>query len=1164
MKKTLLTGLLGRQTRSDLVLSLSLSVIAIFFVISGLLSYDRIKTLNDDFAQVQQTHEVILNLNELLSTVKDAETGQRGYVLTGDETYLEPYNAAITHLDEETLKVRTLIGSEPEQQVRLQRMREIINAKVTELNSTIVARRDKGFAASLAIVQNNSGKSYMDQIRSQVANMQAVETQRREQRVAEAKTAYDIAVWSVIVAAAIGVVLSLVITLILVRVAAARRHQEWLQAGQVGISSIMMGEQRLDQLGRNVLSYLADYVHAQSAAFYTRDGNLFKRAATYGVPAESDVPAQFALHEGLLGQAAASGSPVVLRDAPESHLTVGASLGQWRPRHVLIVPTKSDGVVDAVLELGFVHTLGDDSREMIAGVAESVNTAVRSANFRASLQSLLEETQRQSEELQSQSEELRVNNEELEEQSRALKESHGRLEQQQAELETTNTQLEEQAKILEGQRDELGKTKTEIERKAAELEQASRYKSDFLANMSHELRTPLNSSLILAKLLSDNPEGNLSEEQVKFARTILSSGNDLLVLINDILDLSKIEAGQMDIRSENVPLSRLLGDMARTFEPMAKQKGLDLITTLDPALKPAMETDRQRLEQVLKNLMSNALKFTETGSVTLNITRAPGDRIAFAVTDTGIGISKENQRAVFEAFRQADGTISRRYGGTGLGLSISRELSRLLGGEITLTSAPGKGSTFTLTVPVIYDPANVAPRQEPLAAPLSPVTTPTLAPPSVFSPPPMAERKPAGRKAETAPPPPTFRLIADDRENLSGGDKVILVVEDDAAFAEILFDLAHEQGFKALVAANAEDALIVTRQYMPSAVVLDVGLPDHSGLSVLDQIKRDPRTRHIPVHVVSGNDYTHAALSMGAAGYMLKPVKREELVEAFESLEVRLSQRVRRVLIVEDDPVQADSVAQLLKSQDIQTVAVGTAAETLDHLKEQTFDCMVLDLTLPDASGYQLLETLSKEEAYSFPPVIVYTGRDLSYDDEQKLRRYSKSIIIKGAKSPERLLDEVTLFLHQVVSELSPEQQTLLKKAKSRDSMLEGRRILVVEDDVRNVYAVTNIFEPLGAIVQIARNGKEALTALESSKTAPDKAIDLVLMDVMMPEMDGLTATRELRKQPEWKKLPVIMLTAKAMKDDQEKCLDAGANDYMAKPLDVEKLVSLVRVWMPR
>ncbi len=1163
MKKNLLSGLMGRQTRADLIVSLLLSLIAVFFVISGIVSWYNIRTVYNDIQSVQSTHQVLLSLQDILSTMKDAETGQRGYLLTGDDTYLEPYTLASAKLEQDEAQIEELSASVRPLQVRVVPLRTHIRAKMDELGETIALRRNTGFDAALAVVKTNRGKADMDAIRALVGDMQTSEEAVRVQRVTEMDQAYAAAIAATLATAAIGIIISIVITLVVSRASAQRRKQEWLQAGQLGISSVMLGEQRLDQLGRSALGFLADYCHAQSGAFYTRDGNLFKRTATYGVPGENDVPAQFALNEGLLGQAAATSSPMVLRDAPQSHLVAGAALGAWRPRHVLIVPTQSDGMVDAVIELGFVHALEADVPELVGQLAESINTAVRSANYRASLQNLLEETQRQSEELQSQSEELRVNNEELEEQSRALKESHGRLEQQQAELETTNTQLEDQARILEGQKEELNKTKVEIERKAAELEQASRYKSDFLANMSHELRTPLNSSLILAKLLSDNPDGNLSDEQVKFARTILSSGNDLLVLINDILDLSKIEAGHMDVRPESVPLSRLISDMARTFEPMARQKALQFVTTLDPELSPAMETDRQRLEQVLKNLLSNAIKFTETGSVTLNIARAPGGRIAFAVTDTGIGISKDNQQTVFDAFRQADGTISRRYGGTGLGLSISRELARLLGGEITLASTPAKGSTFTLLMPLVYDAAAVAPRQVPLAAA-----------------PAAAERKPAQRNAapslyaapqtapQTAAPAPapaaTFRLIADDRETLSGDTRVILVVEDDAAFAGILYDLAHELGFKALVAANAEDALIVTRQYMPSAVVLDVGLPDHSGLSVLDQIKRDPRTRHIPVHVVSGNDYTHAALSLGAAGYMLKPVRREELVEAFKSLETRLAQRMRRVLIVEDDPVQADSVAQLLKSHDIQTVAVGTAAETLDHLRETTFDCMVLDLTLPDASGYQLLETLSREEAYSFPPVIVYTGRDLSYDDEQKLRRYSKSIIIKGAKSPERLLDEVTLFLHQVVSELSPEQQTLLKKAKSRDSMLEGRRILIVEDDVRNVYAVTNIFEPLGAIVQIARNGKEALTALEASKSGPDAAIDLVLMDVMMPEMDGLTATRELRKAPEWKKLPVIMLTAKAMKDDQEKCLEAGANDYMAKPLDVEKLVSLVRVWMPR
>jgi CheY-like chemotaxis protein len=595
---------------------------------------------------------------------------------------------------------------------------------------------------------------------------------------------------------------------------------------------------------------------------------------------------------------------------------------------------------------------------------------------------------------------------------------------------------------------------------------------------------------------------------------------------------------------------------------MAQQKGLKLVTQIDDGLPGFIETDRMRLEQVLKNLLSNALKLTDTGSVELKLTALDAERIRLAVTDTGIGISREHQQAIFEAFRQADGTINRRYGGTGLGLSISRELARLLGGRIRLDSTPGKGSTFAIEIPLAYDPEAVAaPQILPVASPEPQTDAKTSAAT------PGKAKKASSSKALAGK---AAARLYDDRDALSPTKRTLLIVEDDETFARILCDLSREQGFQCVVATTAEAALDAIEPYQPDAVLLDIGLPDHSGLSVLDRLKRDVRTRHIPVHVVSGNDYQHTALSLGAAGYMLKPVKREELIGAFQQLETRLTRSVGRILIVEDDDVQRESVARLLKTGDVETVAVGTAAECLDLLKSQTFDCMVLDLNLPDATGYSLLETLSQEDAYSFPPVIVYTGRDLSADDETRLRRYSNSIIIKGAKSPERLLDEVTLFLHQVVSELSSEQQSLLKKARNRDAMLEGRRILVVEDDVRNVYAVTNIFEPLGAVVEIARNGKEALEALEKANGGlkkgerRDASIDLVLMDVMMPEMDGMTATREIRKRKEWARLPVIMLTAKAMKDDQERCLEAGANDYMAKPLDVEKLISLVRVWMPR
>uniref|UniRef100_UPI0008466939 response regulator n=1 Tax=Sphingobium yanoikuyae TaxID=13690 RepID=UPI0008466939 len=752
--------------------------------------------------------------------------------------------------------------------------------------------------------------------------------------------------------------------------------------------------------------------------------------------------------------------------------------------------------------------------------------------------------QRQAGELQAQSEELRVSNEELEEQGTALKESQARLELQQVELEQTNSQLEEQTQTLEAQRDELERAGAALQLKARELEQASQYKSDFLANMSHELRTPLNSLLILSKLLGDNADGNLSADQIKFARTIESSGNDLLTLINDILDLSKIEAGHVEIQPAPVPLDRMTGDLQKVFQPIANERGLTLQIDLPGDLPRTIETDRLRLEQILKNLLSNALKFTERGSVRLAVSRVGDDKLALAVTDTGIGISPEQQANIFEAFHQADGTISRKYGGTGLGLSISRELARLLGGSIMLESKVGEGSQFIVTIPLAYDPALVPARKN---APASAAETVA----------------PAATSSDPSPRVSPW-TIEDDRGALAEGKRVLLIIEDDEVFASVVCDLSREMGFQCIVAATGQEALDLAREFRPSAVILDLGLPDQSGLTVLDRLKHDDETRHIPIHVISAADHSQTALALGAVGYLLKPAKREQLAEVLEGLQAKLASRMRRILIVEDDEVQRDAVAKLLRTQDVETVGVGTAGECLEQLRQQTYDCMVLDLSLPDASGFSLLETLSKDGDHSFPPVIVYTGRDLSADEEQRLRRYSNSIIIKGAKSPERLLDEVSLFLHQVVSELPPEQRKMIEKARHRDAALEGRRILIVEDDVRNVYSLTSVLEPRGALTQIARNGQEALDALEAVGDDPARTIDLVLMDVMMPVMDGLTATSRIRNDARWSRLPIVMLTAKAMPDDQKKCLAAGANDYMAKPIDVDKLLSLVRVWMPR
>ncbi len=673
--------------------------------------------------------------------------------------------------------------------------------------------------------------------------------------------------------------------------------------------------------------------------------------------------------------------------------------------------------------------------------------------------------------------------------------------------------------------------------RAAEAERANRYKSEFLANMSHELRTPLNSALILAKLLADNKSGNLTEEQVQFAGTIQSAGRDLLVLISDVLDLSKIEAGRLDVHVQRFALERLVGSLSRTFDPIARDRGLSLSIGVDEGVPASMESDPQRLEQVLSNLLSNALKFTQAGGVSLRIS-ARGSTVVFTVRDTGIGIAKEDQAWIFDAFRQVDAGSSRKYTGTGLGLSIASDLAHLLGGRITVDSEPGRGSAFTLELP--------------LEAPTAPSNRKVSARANRGS-----GRDPLRASSGVAPAPPP--AVADDRNSLDRSRLVLLVVEDDAPFAQILCDAAHELGFQCLVAHDGETGFALAADRAPSAIVLDIRLPDHSGLSVLDRLKRNPATRHIPVHVISIEDHAQAALEMGAVGFLRKPAEREPLIEALRALEARFTRRVRRLLIVDDDATEREGLGRLLGGDRVEIVGVSSVDEALEELRRGTFDCVVTDLGLQGPTGFELLERMAADEQYAFPPVIVYTGSSLSVEEEQRLRRYSSSIIVKGARSPERLLDEVTLFLHQVESEQPAERRRMLERARDREAAFEGRTILVVEDVVRKVVALTSALESKGARVVIGRNGREAIAALEK-----DEGIDLVLMDLMMPEMDGLEATREIRKRPEWAKLPIVALTAKAMEDDQQRCREAGANDYIAKPFDLDVLLSLVRVWMPR
>jgi CheY-like chemotaxis protein/signal transduction histidine kinase/CHASE3 domain sensor protein len=1097
-------------------------------------------------------------LRLVLSRVQDAETGQRGYLLTGAERYLDPYLRAKSLMDADIARALMLAEGNPMQQQRIERLKQVVANKMEELQQTIAMRAAGDAAGAMSIVQSDRGKVVMDLLREVVTAGIRDEQVLLSQRQEEWRDAVAFSSQVQLGGAAVLLLLIVLSAMLASRDYRIRETQIWVRAGQTGLSVRVQGEQRLEVLGEAVLNFLAEYLGAPVGALYLSepDGRLRRIAAFASATSLQEVSAD----DGLLGQAAKDRRPMRVRNVPAGHLAVQSGSGRSDPRELLIAPAVSEGVVQAVIELGFFRAVDAADEELLARVSEMLAIAVRSSRDRTRLEELLEETQRQGEELQAQQEELRVNNEELEEQGRTLKASQAQLESQQAELEQTNAHLEEQTQILENQKEELEQSRNEIEGKASELERANQYKSDFLANMSHELRTPLNSTLILAKLLADNKDGNLTPEQVKFAQTISGAGNDLLALINDILDLSKIEAGKVEVQAETTPIAQLVRALAEGFQPEAGQRGLQLRAEVAPGTPAQIETDAQRLGQILKNLLSNALKFTERGEIVLRVAPASGGGVLFEVRDTGIGIAAHQQSQIFEAFRQADGSTHRKYGGTGLGLSISRDLARLLGGDIALQSELGRGSTFSMELPAVYVARGTPPPQHQASRSMSVPSAPQVAAPSRAA---QVPPLPAGGSggASSALGAGAFE---DDRAHLQPGGRLILVIEDDVRFAEILRDLAREMRFQCVAVQTANDGLAAAIAFKPSAILLDVNLPDHSGLGVLDQLKRDSRTRHIPVHVLSVADYAHEALERGAVGYDLKPVKKAQLVQALNRLEDKFSQGMRRVLVVEDDARQRESIRQLLGSDEVAIIGVESAGAALSELRRSTFDCMIMDLNLPDLSGYELLKQMSEQEGTSFPPVIVYTGRSLTGEEEQQLRRFSKSIIIKDARSPERLLDEVTLFLHQVESRLPPEMQRMLQLARDRDATLEARRVLVVEDDVRNIFALTSVLEPRGAKVELARNGREALQALKKSREAGGQAIDLVLMDIMMPEMDGLTAMREIRKDPHWKKLPIIALTAKAMKDDQETCLAAGANDYIAKPLDVEKLLSLIRVWMPK
>ncbi len=929
--------------------------------------------------------------------------------------------------------------------------------------------------------------------------------------------------------------------------------ENWVQAGIATVNDRLRGDQRLSDFCNNLLSGLAQTISAEVAAIYVHENSVLQLYGLYATTGNNRSRSQFAVGEGLVGQAAAEKRTMLVSDIPEECMRMVAGTVEAAPRQLVVVPLIHENEVKGVLELGSFAALSDDAMLFLERVAGNIAIALNSQQSRLQLAELLKETQMQAEELQSQQEELRVTNEELEAQTQSLKEREVELQAQHEELMTLNEELEEKTDSLEEQKagvqqknSALKVAQEELEKKADDLAIASKYKSEFMANMSHELRTPLNSLLLLSHNLAQNRDGNLSADQVESAQVMNSSGKDLLELINEILDLSKIEAGRIELGVSEVHLVDFADRLQQNFAAVAREKGLGFVIDIAADAPKVINTDRQRLEQIIRNLIANAIKFTAQGTVNVAMrslnnedraaapTLAVGEGVAIAVTDTGIGIPVEKQKIVFEAFQQADGSTSRNYGGTGLGLSISRELAGLLGGEIGLTSSPEQGATFSLYLPL------TAPLPEEESATVSKPTLPCQVVPSI--------PKPTPRFPEVK--------ISDDRQDVCEEDKIILIIEDDPNFVKCLIQQSHEKGFKGLAALNGHEGLMLAEEYRPGAIILDLNLPDMTGWEVLEALKKNPLLRHIPVHMMSAEEKTLDAYRKGAVGYLRKPVNQDDLFAAFDRLEGFIDKDLRELLVVEDDAVLRGEIVKLIGNGDVHTTAVATGEEVIAILLQQRFDCMILDIGLPDMSGFELFDRLEKESKIHIPPVIVYTGRELTREEHDRLYQYTDSIIIKGVKSVERLLDETALFLHRVVAKMPDEKRKMIANLYEQDAMFADKKVLVVDDDMRNAFALSRILSEKQMEVLVANNGFRALELIAEAD------VDLVLMDIMMPEMDGYEAMRRIRAQEKYWNLPIIALTAKAMPEDKGKCMAAGASDYLTKPIEEGRLLSMMRIWL--
>jgi signal transduction histidine kinase/DNA-binding response OmpR family regulator/HAMP domain-containing protein len=935
-------------------------------------------------------------------------------------------------------------------------------------------------------------------------------------------------------------------------------EQDWLKTNLARFSRMLQGERDLSTVSNLVLSELAPLINAQHGVFYVSDHDVngepvLNLAASYASNPGDRPPARLRQREGLIGQCAAERQRILLTNVPSEYIKISSGLGEAAPQNIIVLPALFEGELKAVIELATFGTFNETQQAFLDQLMESIGIVLSTIAANMRTEGLLEQSQLLTAELQAQQEELKKTNDRLELQAASLRQSEELLRSKQDELQQTNAELEDKAVLLSAQNKQVEAKNTEVEQAKAALEEkaeqlalTSKYKSEFLANMSHELRTPLNSLLILSKMLSENSQGNLSAKQVEFARNIHSAGADLLGLINDILDLSKIESGTVTLDIGEMSFASLRDQTDRTFSQLAQDKKLDFFVNIDPALPRSMYTDDKRLQQVIKNLLSNAFKFTQTGSVRLTIARAEdgwasgndhlnkaGQVLAFSVEDTGIGIPEDKQRIIFEAFQQADGTTSRKYGGTGLGLSISREITRLLGGELRVVSTPGQGSIFTLYLPLNFSPAAQPQSSQPLRPATSPVQTFRLSTMETGS----------VELAET---------VADDREQIEPGDAVVLIVEDDTRFASILLSLVRDGGFKGVVTGEGSAVPSLARRFTPDAIMLDIGLPDMDGLALLDLLKRTPDTRHIPVQVISADDHGGLGLSMGAFGFTSKPVEREAVASTLEKVKKLVAETGRAPILVGGPGQAADTLRD--------TIGAVKVVATLSDLPDEAFTaeggCLVIDVGPGPVGPY--IDILKQRGAVSGVAVL-YAPDELDPEEDRRLRLAVFSGLARLARTPEQLIDHVTMSLHAPLDRLSPPAKAMIAHSRHADAVLTGLTAVVIDDDIRNIFSLASALEEYGIELRYAESGREGLELLDSLP-----AVDMVLVDIMMPDMDGYETMREIRARPRFSDLPVIAVTAKAMKGDRQKCIQAGASDYVSKPVDIDQLISVLRVSVQR